>query len=375
MKKINIIFILILCLLMLTACNKNTSMKMITLDDAFSITPYINIYGSEKDINKYQNKIYTDLSKILKELDDKYNVNKENSLISNINKNAYKDYVEIDDECVNIINTALRISSDVSDKYDISIYPLSKLWDFKNKYYTNNNYNNPPRGEEINEILSLIDYQNIEIKDHKIRFKVEGMEIDLGSIVKGYACDLIAGVMDKEYNMFSYIINIGGNIYAKGERTKKTGFKVGIQTPFFNDRIKEYDDADLRNEGYYLGYIESNLEGTTVVTSGIYERYIKTEDGKMYHHILDKYTGYPINNDIESVSIVIDGNNKSIEADGLSTALLCMGKNEALNYANEHGLKIVIATKDKEVIVSDKLKDEFVFNEILEKMGYAYNNK
>ena len=135
------------------------------------------------------------------------------------------------------------------------------------------------------------------------------------------------------------------------------------------------DDADLRNEGYYLGYIESNLEGTTVVTSGIYERYIKTEDGKMYHHILDKYTGYPINNDIESVSIVIDGNNKSIEADGLSTALLCMGKNEALNYANEHGLKIVIATKDKEVIVSDKLKDEFVFNEILEKMGYAYNNK
>ena len=375
MKKINIIFILIICLLMLTACNKNTSMKMITLDDAFSITPYINIYGSEKDINKYQNKIYTDLSKILKDLDDKYNVNKENSLISSINKNAYKDYVEIDDECVNIINTAIRISSDVSDKYDISIYPLSKLWDFKNKYYTNNNYNNPPRGEDINEILSLIDYQNIEIKDHKIRFKVEGMEIDLGSIVKGYACDLIASVMEEEYNMFSYIINIGGNIYAKGEKKKNTGFSVGIQTPFFNDRIKDYDDADLRKEGYYLGYIESNLEGTTVVTSGIYERYIKTSDGIMYHHILDKYTGYPIDNDIESVSIVIDGNNKSIEADGLSTALLCMGKTDALKYANEHGLKIIIATKNKEVIVSDNIKDEFVFNEIIEKMGYAYNNK
>ena len=66
---------------------------------------------------------------------------------------------------------------------------------------------------------------------------------------------------------------------------------------------------------------------------------------------------------------------KSIEADGLSTALLCIGKTEAIYYANKHGLKIVIATKDKEVIVSDKLKDDFVFNEILVKMGYAYNNK
>ena len=72
---------------------------------------------------------------------------------------------------------------------------------------------------------------------------------------------------------------------------------------------------------------------------------------------------------------IIDSNNKSIQADALSTALLCMGKNDALNYANEHDLKIIIATKDREVIVSDKLKDEFVFNEITEKMGYAYNNK
>ncbi len=375
MKKINIILFLIISLLILTSCSNKQDMMMITLDDAFSITPYINIYGNKKDIDKYQNQIYTDLSKILKELDDKYNVNKEGNIISNINNNAYKDYVEIDEECLNIIKQAIKISEEVSDKYDITIYPLTNLWDFKNKYYKNNNYNYPPSGEDINEILYLIDYQNIEIKGTSIKFKYEGMMIDLGSIVKGYACDLIAKKMDEDYQMFSYIINVGGNIYAKGEKNKKSGFNVGIQTPFFSDRIKDYSDEDLRNEGYYLGYVASNIDGTTVVTSGIYERYIKDENGKMYHHILDKYTGYPINNDIESVTIIIDKPYQSILADGMSTALLCMGASEAMKYANTHDLKIIIATKDKEIIVSDNLKDTFVFNEVLEKMGYNFNNK
>ena len=378
MKKIYLI-ILIIALSFLSACTASNDSKNIILEDAFSITPYINIIGKKNDIRKYEASIYNDLSEELTKLDDKFSVNKEDSIVSKINQNSGKEYVSLDDEALKVISAAYQVSLETEidkkeSKYDITIYPLVEKWNFKERYFHGNNYYDPLDEEEALSLCELVSYKKILFDDNKIMLKDEGMKIDLGSIVKGYACDKLAEIMDTKYPYFSYIINIGGNIFTKGttkRESRVSDFHIGIQTPFYDELKQSITSDEIRENAYYVGYVTSTQGGTTVVTSGIYERYIKDENGKMYHHILDKETGYPIDNELYSITIIYDGKNMSIHADAYSTALFSMGLG-ALSFANEKSLSIVVVTKGKEVYVSEKIKDRFVYNEVLNSCGYTY---
>ena len=100
-----------------------------------------------------------------------------------------------------------------------------------------------------------------------------------------------------------------------GQKPDKTPYKIGIQKPF----------AD-RNET--VDYV--NINGKSVVSSGIYERYFE-RDGKLYHHILDSKTGYPYDNDVVAVTIISDD---SVDGDGLSTTCLALGIDKGIELIN-----------------------------------------
>ena len=94
----------------------------------------------------------------------------------------------------------------------------------------------------------------------------------------------------------------------------------------------------------------------TIVTSGIYERYL-TVDGQTYHHILNPKTGYPYDNNVEGVSVIVDSSTKG---DALSTSMFSVGPKAGIEYANSHdGIDVIFVTKDKKVYVSDSIKDTF----------------
>ena len=139
------------------------------------------------------------------------------------------------------------------------------------------------------------------------------MEIDLGGIAKGYAADKIVEYL-KSQNIEKAIINLGGNVFVLGEKSKDTQFKVGIQDP------NSEDGTSIANIG---------VTNQSVVTSGIYERYLE-QDGVMYHHMLDPSTGYPFENNLSSVTIISDS---SIVGDGLSTTTFGLGL--------EKGMKLI----------------------------------
>ena len=163
------------------------------------------------------------------------------------------------------------------------------------------------------------------------------MEIDLGGIAKGYAADKIAEYL-KEENVESAIINLGGNVYALGEKDKNTAFKVGIQDPT-NER------------GNSIGSI--NVSNESVVTSGIYERYIK-KDGVIYHHMIDPSTGYPFDNNLSSVTIV---SSSSIIGDGLSTTTFGLGLEKGMKLIESiDNTDAIFITKDKKVYTTSNLK-------------------
>lgn len=381
MKKILVYILLLMSVFMLASCTNSNDSKTIMLHDAFSITPYINIIGKTSDIKKYDDQIYNDLSDALIKLDDKFSVGKENSIVSLINNNKEKEFIKADTETLYIIRKAIEVSEATKyhgkdSKYDITIYPLVEAWGFMNNYFHGDNYSEALSPNIAKDLAGLVDYSRIIIQDDSIRLQEVGMKIDLGSIVKGYACDVLSNIMNEKYPYFSYIINIGGNIYTYGQ-TKRDGkisnFHIGIQTPFYDELSKNIEDEEVRNNAYYIGYINGDKEGTTVVTSGIYERYIKDKNGNMYHHILDKETGYPIDNDLSSITIIIDGSNSSISADAYSTALFGMGSLDAISYANENNMKVVAVTKDNKIYTSDSCKDNFVYNELLNNCGFSYN--
>lgn len=219
-------------------------------------------------------------------------------------RNEDEKQIEVSEDLAYVIKKALYYS-DVSDgAFDISIEPVKRLWNFKSE--------DPvlPRDEDIKRELSKVDYKKISISGNIVSFEDKDTMIDLGAIAKGYIADKIKEFLESK-KVKSAIINLGGNVLCIGKKPGGKDFIVGLQKPYasHSETIEALRINDL-----------------SVVSSGIYERYIEV-DGKSYHHILNPKTGYPYDTGIISVSIVCP---KSCDADALSTTCFSLGVDKSL---------------------------------------------
>lgn len=274
--------------------------------------------------------------KRISEIEDKMTINKETSEVININSKSGVDYVKVSDDTFQVIQRSLYYSEISNGKFDISIGPIVKLWNI------GTDKARVPSAEEIKAKLPLVNYRNILLdeENHKVMLKQKGMIIDLGAIAKGYAADEIIKVLE-ENGVKHALINLGGNIFAMGSKPDNTKWRLGVQDP-------------VKPLGEYLGVVE--VENKSVVTSGVYERYLE-KNGKRYHHILDTKTGYPVDNSLLSVSIIAD---KSIDADALSTTTFSLGLDEGMKLIESlEGVDAVFVTSDFSVYVSSGLKNNF----------------
>lgn len=369
-KKLLFLFLFLFIFATFVGCSNNEIAHTIILEDAFSITPYLTFYSSNRFYNEYGEKIEHEVNDLLQRLDQKFDCDNEESMIYDVNKNAGKKDVEVDTEFALILSTAFQTSKNVSSKYDVTIYPLTLTWGFKEKYFKGNNYFNAPEFQAIEEAKDLVDYTQISLKNetrdnqthYYVQFEKKGAKIDLGSIVKGYATDKVYEIL-KQYNVKNGFINIGGNVYTFGQRS----FNVGITTPYHED----YDD-----DCGIIGYVKTEQKNYTFVTTGVYERFIQTSTGIKYHHILDKETGYPIENDLLAVTIIKTSEAESsseisIDADALSTAVFTLGLEKGLDYVNNHEMEAIFITKNNVIICSNGIKDQFTVNQKLIENGYA----
>ena len=238
MKK-NLICILLLLITLIGCSNPKVVVKTIYLDEAFSIIPIVSIIDYEHSFNNVD--LQTTLSKITNELDKKFNVFKDDSLISKVNNNAGIKEVLVDDEFIYVLQQAINISKATKIKekalYDVTIYSVWKEWKFNENYYQYYNYASPPPYDIIKQKLPLVNYEKIQInyENKTVYLEHPQMAIDLGSIVKGYAADEIS-----EYLLFNgyenCLIDVGGNIVTLGKNigTNKK-WKVGIQMPYTYD--------------------------------------------------------------------------------------------------------------------------------------------
>lgn len=237
--------------------------------------------------------------------------------IYKINSAKAGTYVKVSDETYELIKMSLMVSDKTDGAFDITVNPLSEKWNFTSS--------NPkiPEKEDIEKLLRLVNYKDVLLNDadKSVCLANDGMSISLGAVAKGYAATRAMEIL-KQAEVKDAIIDLGGNIYALGDK------KIGIQTPF-------------KARGEYFTVCE--VTDTSVVTSGAYERYFE-ENGKIYHHIIDPQTGYPADSDIKSVTVISED---SALADALSTAIFVSGTKRAEDILSGFkDAKAIILTND-----------------------------
>lgn len=215
----------------------------------------------------------------------------EDSDVSRINNS--EGAVSVSDDTVRILSRAMYYSELSGGKFDVTIYPVSSLWDFKNAVV--------PSRDEIAEALKNVDYQSVSIDGNTVTAGKSG--VDLGGIAKGYIADRVEEYL-KDGGAKRGIINLGGNIKVFGRKT----YTIGIKKPF---------------SGGVSASVK--LKDKSIVTSGVYERCFE-KDGILYHHILDPETGYPCKTDLYSATVIGDS---SLDCDALATVCILSGREKA----------------------------------------------
>ena len=236
-----------------------------------------------------------------------------------------------------LMEQALEICRRTDGALDSSIYPIVRAWGF-----TTGSYQVPDEAE-IQALLPLVDYRKIQYDAATGTVTLpEGMEIDLGSVAKGYAGQLAAQML-REHGVQSALLNLGGNVQTVGTKPDGSPWQIGIKDPQGEDAM-----------------MVLSVEDQAVVTSGGYERYFE-QDGQTYWHIMDPSTGHPADSGLISVTIVGD---EGVVCDGLSTALFVMGLEKAADlWAQSGDFEAVFVTASGEVYITEGLRDRFALTE------------
>ena len=269
--------------------------------------------------------------KLCKKYDSMFSNKIEDSEISRINS-AGGNPVEVSKETIKLIKKGSYYTEMSDGAFDITIAPVSSLWDFKAETPS------VPSPEAIAEAVSHVNYENIIIRDNTVKLADPQAGIDLGAIAKGYIADQIKDYLEEE-GVRHAMINLGGNVLAMGSKLDGSDYNIGIQKPF--DETGE-------------PITSVKISDKSVVTSGIYQRYFKA-DGKIYHHILDPNTGYPCENNLYSVTILTDS---SLTADALSTTCFLLGYDRGMKLINQlDNVDAVFITNDNQIHYSKNFQN------------------
>ncbi|NOU45596.1 MAG: FAD:protein FMN transferase [Bacteroidales bacterium] len=246
-----------------------------------------------------------------------------NSLINRINNNETNVFP--DEFFINNFKLAMEVSDNTDGYFDITIGPLVSLWGFglKKRIHVT--------PEMVVEKSKLVDYCKVQLLNGKIIKEDTAMRIDFNAIAQGYTVDVLASMLMKA-GIDRFIIDVGGEIYANRTKPDGSRWSVGIEQPSVDKESQRNIQQRVR------------LKNKGLATSGSYRNYFE-ENGKRFAHVIDPKTGYPVNHNLLSVTVLADN---TAVADAYCTAFLAMGIEKSLRVIEKvHGLEaLFISGKD-----------------------------
>lgn len=232
-------------------------------------------------------------------------------------------------ELAELAKTALGYCAETEGLFDITMGGVVGLWDFK--------HGRIPDAASVGDALSSVGWRDVKADEASIELKRAGASIDLGGIAKGYIADRFKEFLVENGSRHA-LIDLGGNIAVSGGKPDGSPWRIGIRKP-----------APSRDNQADEPFALLEINDGSVVTSGIYERAF-FDNGRLYHHILDPETGFPAETDLLSATVV---SRDAIDGDGYTTALILMGADRAIAFAQEHPrIEAVLLTCEGDVLAT-----------------------
>ena len=294
MKRLAILFGIIV---LLTSCNRQP--KKIMLQGEAQGSYYAITYYDEQERN-FQHEI----DSIFHAVDVSVNLWVDTSVISKVNRN---EDVTLDSIFVDNFRIAQEAAALSGGYFDPTISPIVAAWGFSYKH------GDSITPQLIDSLKQLVDYRKVHIENGMVIKENPAMTLDFNAIAQGYTSDLIASFLDSR-GIKNYLVDTGGEIMAHGTKPNGQPWIVGIEKPADNWDSEQvvHTRIALRDKG--------------LVTSGSTRKYVE-RNGKRYSHCIDPNTGYPVEHQVLSVTVMA---NSSVWADALASICMVMGMEKSL---------------------------------------------
>jgi thiamine biosynthesis lipoprotein len=270
------------------------------------------------------------IDSLLNVIDQSMSLYKKESLISRFN--ASDKGIQVDGLMTDVLKKSFEINQDTKGIFDITVAPLVQIWGFGPKQQQQE-----PDSAAIKQILQNVGMQYIQLDKNQLTKAKAGIQIDLNGIAQGYSVDLIAQYLEQK-GIKTYLAELGGEIRIAGRKPDGNSMKIGIEGP---------DENGIPG----IRHI-ARLDHGAITTSGNYRKYHQNGNKKI-SHLINPKTGYPLNNEMISVTVYAKN---AITADGYDNALMAMSLKEALAFVSKRKyLEAYFVYHQKDGSVADTL--------------------
>jgi len=279
---------------------------------------YVDVAKNSKRIAQARKTVIDDLLKTVNKQMSTYDSSSE---LSMFNKSKSLEPFSVSADTAKVVKEAIRLAELTEGKLDVTIGPLVNLWGFGPEMRPET----LPNPQALEKARSLVGIGNLSVGDSSLSKSLPELYVDLSTLAKGFGVDVIADYLDQE-NVGDYLVEIGGEARIKGQPNPLRNWILAIEKPVSNHRVIQ-QLISPKNNG--------------LATAGDYRQYFE-ENGKRFSHIIDPDDGMPINHKLVSVTVIAPS---SMTADGLSTAIMLMGPERGLEFAQAQNLAAYLVMK------------------------------
>ncbi|KXJ50365.1 MAG: thiamine biosynthesis lipoprotein [Colwellia sp. Phe_37] len=309
-----------LAVFVLSGCfpsNDLTRQEYLMQGKTMGTTYNIKVVGENIDTVKLQQGIDDKLEQLNQEMSTYI----KDSELSRFNQSTLLEPTSVSTGLARVVKEAIRLGVLTQGALDVTVGPLVNLWGFGPEYRPET----VPSDELLIATKARVGLDKLTFANGMLAKKIPELYVDLSTIAKGYGVDLVAEFIEAN-GINNYLVEIGGEMRLKGFKHTGELWHVAIEKPLTNERAVHQIIVPKDN---------------AVATSGDYRIYFEA-DGQRFSHIIDPKTGKPINHKLVSVTVI---HPSSMTADGLSTAMMVMGEEKALAFAEENDLAVYIIAK------------------------------
>lgn len=318
--------IFLLCFSGCSYSEKSTAQNSVIMGSVVEV----EVYGDDNNLNVLA--ANNTLLKI-RELDELISKNNESAALYKLNLLSGSK-AEVDPVLYSYLKQTADLYSHSNGMAQVTSGALTELWGMDTDDFR------VPSASDIEKVLPLCNDSAVVFSDEDNSVQtLAGQKFNLGSVGKGIACDEAAKLIHETEGINGATVSVGGSVAIVGTHAGNDEWSVGVRNPFGSE---------------YSYFAVLKTKETFLSTSGSYAKRFEV-DGKIYHHILDLTTGYPVDNGLCSVSVIASS---GLLSDVLSTMCFCLGEEQSQSILDEYGAQAIFVYNDKTVSVSDGIKDK-----------------